>query len=87
MVFYFLLFLGSLGTLFKSFEFDNKVNKTKGELLKRYSKRAIEKENVVQATNSLVEQLDKDNNGIVDILEDSDFRVLLNKHQEKKLKH
>lgn len=81
--FTFCYFLGSLGTLFKGFEFDHKVNKTKGELLKRYIKKAKEKDNVVETTNSLVEQLDKDNNGIVDILEDSDFRVLLNKHQEK----
>lgn len=33
--------------------------------------------------NDLISELDKDNNGIIDIIENNDLRVLLNEHQDK----
>jgi len=70
----------------KSLDVEVYAEEIKDELLKlleEHKRKIKKKENFVETKNSLLAELDKDNNGIIDIIEGSDLRVLLNKHQDK----
>lgn len=60
--------------------------KIKENIRKTVSKLVLEnkkEERIKKTTQDLINQLDEDGNGIVDVIEENDFKVLLNKYQEK----
>lgn len=63
----------------RNIEIKENIKKNVSKLVREHKK----EERIKKTTQDLVDQLDKDGNGIVDVFEGNEFKVLLNKYQEK----